>query len=299
MPKIAYRRVDRRKPESTYLIRSARNVKSQYGEDGVFEKILEILGHDPATKWCVEFGAWDGVHFSNTWNLINNHGHSGVLIEGSGERFRELLVTYGNVPRAHCINRVVSFEPGPDSLDSIFATTPMPKVFDLLSIDIDGNDWYVWESLQQYTPRIVVIEFNASIPNDVSFVQDKNFRLNQGCSLLSLIDLGKDKGYELAAVTYANAIFVRKMDFSKLGIADNSIDAMNFPLFEGKVFQGFDGTLYNVGLERLHWKLRPYKVKPTQFQLLPQAQRTFNDNVIDRRAREGAAPQPPGEAPAL
>jgi hypothetical protein len=286
MPKISYRRVDRRKPESTYLLNSKRNVKSQSGEDGIFEKLLELLGADPASKWCVEFGAWDGMHLSNTWNLINNHGHCGVLIEGSAERYQDLLRNYGTNPRAHCIHRLVSFEPGPDSLDSIFATTPMPRVFDLLSIDIDGNDWYVWESLKHYEPRIVVVEFNSTIPNDVSFVQDKDFSLNQGCSLLALVELGKAKGYELAAVTFVNAIFVRAVDFPKLGIADNSIDAMNFPLYEGKVFQGYDGTLFNVGLDKLQWMLKNHKVTPTQFQLLPDARRRFGDSIIDRRARE-------------
>jgi hypothetical protein len=295
MPQISYRRVDRRKRESTYLLKSARNVKSQSGEDGVVDKLLELIGHDPASAWCVEFGAWDGVHLSNTWNLINKHGYSGVLIEGSAERYQDLLKTYGDVQRVHCLHRLVSFEPGPDSLDSIFADTPMPKVFDVLSIDIDGNDWYVWASMQHYEPRIVVIEYNGTIPNDVAFVQDKDFSLNQGCSLLALIDLGKKKGYELAAVTIHNAIFVRAVDFPKLGIADNSIDAMHFPLYEGKIFQGYDGTLFNVGLEKLRWTLGPCKVTPTGFQLLPEARRRFGDSIIDRRAREALASAPTSE----
>jgi hypothetical protein len=297
MPKIEHRRADRRKHDSLHLMKHFRNVQSQCGEDGILERLFDLIGKDESSKWCVEFGAWDGKHLSNTWNLINNHAYKGVLIEGSAERFNDLLGTYAGNPGVHCVNRMVTFEPGPDSLDSIFAATPMPQVFDLLSIDIDGNDWYVWESLRNYLPRVVVIEFNSTIPNDVVFVQDKDLLVNQGCSLLALIDLGKVKGYELAVVTFTNAIFVREQDFLKLRIADNSIDAMNLPLYEGKIFQGFDGTLFNVGLEKLQWMLKPFLVSATQFQLLPAASRRMAGAINDRQTYEDGAAVEPAKGP--
>ena len=286
MPRITYRRVDRRKAESTYLSRFARNVTSQAGEDGVIEKILELVGGNAETRWCVEFGAWDGKHYSNTWNLINHRNYSAVMIEGSRGRFQELLATYGSTPRVVCMNRVVQFEEGPDSLDALIAETPAPRTFDVLSIDIDGNDYHVWDSLRRYQPRIVVIEFNSTVPNEVVFVQDSKFSINQGCSLLALIELGKSKGYELAFVTSLNAIFVHASEFAKLGIADNSIDAMYMPFFEAKLFQAFDGTLFNVGMDRLQWTLKGAKVKATQFQLLPLAQRVFPGSIRDIQDRE-------------
>ncbi|MBN9204240.1 hypothetical protein [Methylibium petroleiphilum] len=293
MPKIVYRRVDRRKPESTYLKKYARNVMSQGGEDGIVEQLLKVLGSHAESKWCVEFGAWDGKHYSNTWNLINHHGYNAVMIEGSRTRFQDLLATYGAAPQVVCVNRIVSFAQGPDSLDSIFAETRLPRVFDLISIDIDGNDYHVWDSLKSYAPRIVVIEFNSTIPNDVVFVQDMNFKVNQGCSLLALIELGQTKGYELAYVTHLNAIFVRADEFSKLGIADNGIDAMYMPFIEPKMFQAFDGTLFNVGMDRLQWTLKKTKVKSTQFQLLPAAKRWFPGSITDIQEREASgAPVP-------
>jgi len=286
MPRIAYRRVDRRKPESTHLSRFARNVTSQAGEDGVIERILEVLGSNADSRWCVEFGAWDGKHYSNTWNLINRFDYSAVMIEGSRGRFQELLATYGGTPRVVCMNRIVQFEEGPDCLDALIAETPAPRIFDLLSIDIDGNDYHVWDSLRRYEPRIVVIEFNSTVPNEVVFVQDRNFAVNQGCSLLALIELGKAKGYELAHVTSLNAIFVRASEFPKLGIADNSIDAMYTPFLEARLFQAFDGTLFNVGMDRLQWTLKGTKVKATQFQLLPLAKRVFPGSISDIQDRE-------------
>jgi hypothetical protein len=284
MPTITYHRVDRRKPQSLHLLKCARQVTSQRGEDGIIERIFELIG--TGDKWCAEFGAWDGKHLSNTWNLINNHGFSGVLIEGSVARFQDLLRSYGSFPRAHCVNRIVSFEPGPDCLDSIFATTPMRMDFDLISIDIDGNDYHVWNSLKDYCPRVVVIEFNDTIPNDVVFVQDMDIGVNQGCSLLALIELGKEKGYELACVTYANAIFVRNQEFPKIGIDDNSIDAMHRSRIEPKMFQGYDGTIFNVGWDRPQWKLRKRKISPTAFQILPPGQRKFAGGIERIAAQE-------------
>ena len=75
-----------------------------------------------------------------------------------------------------------------------FALFPIPGIapdgeLDLLSIDIDGNDYYIFESLARLKPELVVIEFNPTIPNDVMFVQERNITVNQGCSLLALIAL--------------------------------------------------------------------------------------------------------------
>ena len=79
MPEIKQYPTSRVKPESAYLQEFRRDVTSQYGEDGIIEKTLELL--DEPTKWCVEFGAWDGRHLSNTYDLIVNKGYSAVMIE--------------------------------------------------------------------------------------------------------------------------------------------------------------------------------------------------------------------------
>jgi len=84
VPLIELRRVRRTNPESTHLGTRARNVTSQYGEDGIIARIFELIG--TRNKWCVEFGASDGQYLSNTWDLINNHGWSAVLAEGNEER---------------------------------------------------------------------------------------------------------------------------------------------------------------------------------------------------------------------
>ena len=67
-----------------------RDVFSQNGEDGVLEAILDLIPKQDLRKLVVEFGAWDGINFSNTYNLILNHGFSAILIESNKQRFKEL-----------------------------------------------------------------------------------------------------------------------------------------------------------------------------------------------------------------
>lgn len=174
---------------------------SQFGEDGIIAEILRIIG--AKNSWCFEAGAWDGKYLSNTHALMQR-GWSGVFIEGNSSKMVDLRSTYGSNQRAHLVNSLI----GLDSfgVDGILASTPVPKDFDIFSLDIDGLDYYVWQALTDYRPRIAIIEFNPTVPNDVVFVQDKDINLNQGCSLLALIKLGKTKGYELVAVTTVNAI---------------------------------------------------------------------------------------------
>jgi hypothetical protein len=274
MPIVELRRRRRTKPESTFLRdQFSSSVTSQYGEDGIIAKILELIGEEP--KWCVEFGAWDGKYLSNTWHLINNKGWCSVLIEGDGERAQQLAETHAMHERQVFLrNAIVGWE-GESSLDAILSCTPIPSNFSVLSIDIDGNDWHVWRALERYQPRLVVIEFNPSASNDFYFVQDANPSLNQGASLCALVELGKKKGYELVATTLVNAFFVRAQDFAAVGIADNSIDAIFEPYMTTEIIQGFDGTIFAAGHMALTWHALP--LTQEDFQILPKALRRYPD----------------------
>lgn len=257
------------------LHKFASDVTSQFGEDGIIEKIFEILPE--SDKWCVEFGAWDGKKFSNTYNLIANKGWSAVLIEAQAAKFQELLKTYEGNAGAHCINKFVEFE-GPNSLDNILSETPLPNNFDLLSIDVDGTDYHIWQSVKKYNPKLVVIEYNPSIPNDIYFIQDPDFNLNHGNSLLALIELGKTKGYQLIATTNTNGFFVKAEYYSLFGNLDNSIDHMrNEQPWATKVFQLYDGTMVVAGLNKMIWQGIP--ITNDDIQVLPKALRRFGDKA--------------------
>lgn len=279
MPVIKQIRQSRLNPNSAFLNGFSKNITSQCGEDGIIEKIFTIIGYN--NKWCVEFGAWDGKQYSNTYNLIKNNGWSGILIEGNSERFKQLVETYTGNDHAHLVCETVGFDPESNSLDYILASVhDAPKDIDFVSIDIDGNDYYIFESLVVFKPRVVVIEFNPTIPNDVLFIQDRDFTVNQGCSLRALIDLGKAKGYELIAATAFNGFFVVAEEFPKFGISDNSIDSMYASALDGRIFHGYDGTIFSVGMDRLLWHGKA--VAPDALQILAPQQRFYGDHLPHR-----------------
>ncbi|WYD80838.1 MAG: hypothetical protein V8K32_00280 [Candidatus Electrothrix gigas] len=198
-----------------------KNVTSQAGEDGIIEYLCARLGIQ--SGWCVEFGAWDGKHLSNTWNLIQN-GWSGVLIEGNKEKAESLNALYVKNPSVYTICAYVGFdESDQNGLDALLSATPTPKKFELLSIDIDGNDWYVWNAMKNYQPAVVIIEANSSIPASVSKVHPVNS--GGGASARALVELARCKGYELVAHT-GNCIFVRSDLYPKVDLQDNSLDIL-------------------------------------------------------------------------
>ena len=256
------------------LKRYANNKFSQFGEDGIIEKIIDILPKKEG-YWCVEFGAWDGQYLSNTYELIANKNWKGVLIEGNPNKIPALKSTFQNNNNAILINKLVAFE-GADTLDNILKKTNIPIEFDLLSIDIDGNDYHVWESIKKYQPNLVIVEFNPSIPSDVEFVQEKNPTLNHGNSLLSLIKLGKMKGYELIATTMVNGIFIKKEFFDLFDLEDNSITSIwDTEVPAPRIFQLYDGTLALSEEFELIWHRKV--VNKFDLQALPKDQRFFDD----------------------
>lgn len=248
------------------LLRYRRDEFSQFGEDGIIERIFELIPDQ--NHWCVEFGAWDGKKFSNTHHLMRSRQWSGVFVEANPDRFQELQGTYAGNTGAHCVNTWVNFE-GENSLDRVLSRTPIPKAFDLLSIDIDGADYHVWDSLKVYTPKVVVIEFNPFIPGNIDFVQAKDMSVMHGSSVRSLTRLGREKGYELVCINQANALFVRREYFHLFGITDNSIEALKHFREPLQVFQLYDGTLVFHGEQCVHYSGVKFDFNK-HFQVLPK-----------------------------
>jgi len=221
--------------QSRWLLRHASNVTSQCGEDGIIAKALESL--PSRNSWCIEFGAWDGCFSSNTYSLVTK-GYRGVFIEADATRFKSLQSTH---PGQILINATVGYSET-DSLDAILGGRGIPDDVDLLSIDIDGNDYYAWAAIQ-LRPKIVVIEFNPTIANAVRFVQGRG-PINQGASAAALVDLGKTKGYELISATSLNLIFVDSRYYPLFGIPDNSLAVMRDDSTVPHIFVGYDGRIF-------------------------------------------------------
>ncbi len=264
-------------PDNTGLLAYGSNVTSEHGEDGVIKRIFEIIGTE--SRSCVELGALNGVHGSNVWQLVKKEGWSGVLIEADRTYFEKLQQEFADTQSAECINAFVSFE-GPTSLDNLLAKTNLPKHFDLFSLDIDGNEYHLWDSLKKYRPRVMLVEFNPSIPNDVVFIQPRDMSLFQGSSLMAFVELGKRKGYELVAANETNAFFVMKELFPKFGIADNSIDTLHTDhRYETKLFQLYDGTLKLAGNTKLLWHNLP--IDEGKLQVLPASERQYPARISE------------------
>lgn len=183
---------------------SASSSFSQGGEDGVLLRLFEQIGI--RSRYFVEFGAWDGVTLSNTANLRLNHGWSGLLMESS-DRADGVLVQREHVDA--------------ENVEALFRRYGVPRDFDLLSIDIDGNDYWVWKAIQSFSPRVVIVEYNIffmpEIAKTIAYDPDhcwdrERYGLYHGASLAALEKLGREKGYALAYTEpyCPNAIFVQR-----------------------------------------------------------------------------------------
>jgi hypothetical protein len=242
------------------------------------EKLLEKLS--VRNRWCVEFGAADGID-SNARNLIVEHGYSAVLIEGSQSRFAQLKKNCEGRDNVFPLNGFVGFTEQ-DGLDAILSKFSIPADFDFLTIDIDGNDYHVWNAIVKYRPKIVMIEFNPSIPPEIKFVQPADSSVSQGSSLASIVELGNAKDYELVAVLGVNAFFVTKEIFPPFKVEDNRITA----LWTNRdcvtyIFCGYDGRVFLRGSRKLPWH-GPVTLCESKMQALPAIARGYPFTVKRR-----------------
>lgn len=209
-----------------------KNIYSQNGEDGIIEFILSKI--EVKDGWCCEFGAWDGKHLSNTFNLVSNKNYNAVYIEGDDEKFKDLLKTTNEFKSIVPINSWVEID-GLNSLDNILSRTKIPLNFDILSIDIDGLDYLIWESFVKYKPKIVVIEINSAFDPQINFSEDdlrydvmlsRSGGPRSGINFKTCFDLGKSKGYRLFTHT-GNLIFIDNYYediFTELATESNYLD---------------------------------------------------------------------------
>lgn len=217
---------------------NAYNVYSQFGEDGIIESLFDLIG--TTSKVCIEFGAWDGLHLSNTANLWKN-GWGAILIEADPQKHLSLLK---NVDGYNCIalNEFVGSE-GEHTLENILRENEIDlyEQIDFMSIDIDGDDYYVFQSFStSFRPRVVSCEYNPTIPPQFEIVpQCGNYF---GCSALSLVKLAGEKGYSLVAMTETNCFFVVEEEFSKFAEFETRLDHLFISKHIAYLMSGYDGS---------------------------------------------------------
>lgn len=242
-------------PEEEPLAPYEFKVYSQNGEDGVLGWILSTIGiHDYR---FVEFGIEDGTECVSA--LLSLHcGWRGLLMDCDEDNVQAARRYYsarlqGHADRVSIKQAFVTR----DNINSLLTEAGVSGEIDLLVIDIDGNDYWVWEALEAIDPRVVVIEYNASfgrhqavtIPYQAHFdrMTAHPSGFYHGASLAALELLGRKKGYGLAGCESngVNAFFVKR-------------ELMREPLNEltaGEAFYPHYGRLHRGFSQDEQWKM--------------------------------------------
>lgn len=188
---------------------------SQFGEDGIIQYLINNI--DIKKNFFFEFGV-ENYKEANTRFLLENNNWSGAIID-SNENFINLIKSYDCYWK-YDLKVKKSFITA-ENINQLIIELEIPKELGLLSIDIDGNDYWVWKAINSIEPSIVIIEYNARFgpKESVTIPYKENFsrkgsqypNIYFGCSLSALYKLGKSKGYSLVATNLNgnNAFFIK------------------------------------------------------------------------------------------
>src|SRR5580693_6196543 len=201
-----------RNSDERRLLRFGYRVYSQSDEDGILHEILRRIGSGSRT--FVEIGAGDGLE-NNTLFLLAQ-GWRGLWIEASARKVAAARKKLGRLVTEGRLRVEKHFVTASNIDEKIRRLAPAPEV-DLLSVDIDGNDYHVLRAIRSIEPRVIVAEYNAKFPPDVSWVMEYNeaHRWDEsdyfGSSLKALETLLAERGYSLVGCNLlgCNAFFVR------------------------------------------------------------------------------------------
>lgn len=205
-------KLEKRLKSKKYLERYGFKVYSQSDEDGIIEEIFNRIG--TTNKKFIEFGVDYGLENNTHYLLLK--GWNGLWIEGSSKNFETIKKKFKPIiakEKLKVLNKFIN----KDNINDIFIEGGVTGEIDLLSIDIDGNDIYVWDNINVINPRVVCIEYNGKIPPSSDWVQPYNPEFiwdgtdYTGSSLNYINKIAKKKGYTLVgtSVSGVNAFFVR------------------------------------------------------------------------------------------
>ncbi|EKD49842.1 MAG: hypothetical protein ACD_63C00032G0001 [uncultured bacterium] len=194
-----------------YFVRNVRKESyANFGEDLVIKDIIDQIFHK---KVCVDIGAGNGFEMSNTYLFFLN-GYRGLALEVDSGDFRYLSSLYcrncGNVSLAKLYIT-------PENVVDVLKTYNIPKDFGILSLDIDGYDYFVLEKIfGKFRPTLVCAEINEKVPPPLKFAVkwERNYVWAEdhfyGQSLSKLYDLCEKFDYDLVKLNYNNAILISK-----------------------------------------------------------------------------------------
>lgn len=184
-------------------------ISSQNDEDGLILALFKRAGI--TDRRFVEIGC--GFNGGNSGFLASECGWSGLMLDARGAAVETIRTKYAGHD-VLALRRKVTAE----SINGLLQKFEFTGELDFLSIDIDGNDYWIWKALDSCSPRVVVVEYNylfgarasVTVPYDAEFSLDEAAtRAYRGASLAALVHLGARKGYRLVATERVNAFFLR------------------------------------------------------------------------------------------
>ena len=192
-------------------------VFSQFEEDGKLLFIFSVLGME--NKTFVEIGADDGIN-SNSANLVFNFGWHGLFIDGNRKSIERGRKFYGKYPHPWSyppkfVCQLVKRE----NINQIVESAGFKGEIGLLSIDIDGNDYWIWDAIEVVQPQVVIIETHNEfgfedivVPYDPDYFYPGKHPVYHGASPVAMTKLARQKGYRLVGANELgfNFIFIRK-----------------------------------------------------------------------------------------
>ncbi len=192
-------------------------VFSQFEEDGLLLFLFSLLGE--SSKTFIEIGANDGIN-SNCSNLAVHFGWSGLFFEGDEKLIKRGRKFYSRIPTPYhpkptYIQAIIKRE----NINELITKAGLSGEIELLSIDIDGNDYWVWDALTVVQPKVVVIEThtefgteNIVVPYDPDYMFPGKHPVYHGASVIAMNKLAEKKGYRLigASDLGINQVYIRK-----------------------------------------------------------------------------------------
>ncbi len=209
-------------PPVKNLADSEFKVFSQFGDDGILQYLIHYLNIPPTLRTFVEFGV-ENYEESNTRYLIMNNNWRGLIMDGAESNMH--VVYNSHYFWKHDLTVKVAFIDA-ENINDLISEAGFSSQIGILSVDIDGNDYWVWDKINVVNPIIVVAEYNGifgsklplSVPYNPIFrrTQAHYSNLYWGCSLAALNYLAIKKGYTFAGCNSAgnNAYFVRSDYFN-------------------------------------------------------------------------------------
>ncbi|WP_102133239.1 hypothetical protein [Candidatus Pelagibacter communis] len=198
---------------------------SQFGDDGIIQFLIDKLEVGYDYQNFIEFGVEDYSE-ANTKFLLLNNNWSGFILDSSGKNIE--TIKKKSYFWKYDLEAKQSFVKKENINELIYNSSMKNKKIGILSIDIDGNDYWIWKEISVIDPMIVIIEYNSTFGQNhkISIPYDKNFdrskahysNLYWGASIEALKFLADKKGYKFLTTNSAgnNAYFIKENIFNKL-----------------------------------------------------------------------------------